>query len=196
MDPEEPKPKHICSLCGDKAEISKWNLLYTTGPSKFSLSDILNTLFEEERLPPSIGKPYFSKGFLCFVCKDFVRDLDRLQHQVVNVKKSIISKLKNSKQTKRKSRANLIEQVDDEQMEEKMEVEKIIQKRIVKVRKYEYLVKWKNYDRNEYNTWELADGLEGAKELIQKFDRDLEIKAKYEQNLNQDCGNNKKKTKE
>jgi hypothetical protein len=60
--------------------------------------------------------------------------------------------------------------------EENMEVEKIIQKRIVKVRKFEYLVKWKNYDRIEYNTWELADGLEGAEEIINKFEKDLEVK--------------------
>ena len=57
-----------------------------------------------------------------------------------------------------------------------MKVKKVIQKRVVKVRKFEYLVKWKNYDRMEYNTWELADGLEGAEEIIKKFEKDLEVK--------------------
>ena len=46
----------------------------------------------------------------------------------------------------------------------------------MKVRKFEYLVKCKNYDRIEYNTWELADGLEGADEIIKKIEKDLEVK--------------------
>ena len=37
-------------------------------------------------------------------------------------------------------------------------------------------IRWKNYDRIEYNTWELADGLEGAEEIIKKFEKDLEVK--------------------
>ena len=54
-----------------------------------------------------------------------------------------------------------------------MQVEKIIKKRIVKVLKYEYLVKWKNYEGVEYYTWELQEGLEGAEELIKNFDNDI-----------------------
>lgn len=57
-----------------------------------------------------------------------------------------------------------------------MQVEKIIKKRIVKVLKYEYLVKWKNYEGVEYYTWELQEGLEGAEELIKNFDNDLQMK--------------------
>ena len=132
-------------LCGNIADTSKWDLLFTTGPSKFSLSEILNTLFEEEQLPPSITKPYFSTGYLCQVCKDYVRDLDRLQHQVVGVKKSLISKLKNSKHTKKKAKdatsslvhANNIYDIESLQ-EKKGDL---------------FLVKWENYPEEE-NTWE------------------------------------------
>ena len=129
-------------------------------------------MLENEPLPPSISKPFFSKGFLCSICKDLVKDLDILQHQVVNVKKSIISKLR-GKKGRNEDVNDSITNIDDfmsEPFEEKMEVEKIIQKRVVKVRKFEYLVKWKNYDRPEYNTWELAEGLEGAEDLIKKFE--------------------------
>ena len=59
-------------------------------------------------------------------------------------------------------------QEDDE--EEAFEIEKILDKRVVKGKKNEYLIKWKNYDDPEDNTWEPADDLEVADELIQIFE--------------------------
>ena len=44
-------------------------------------------------------------------------------------------------------------------------------KRIVKGKKVEYLIKWKNYDAPEDNTWEPADALEVANELIEIFEK-------------------------
>ena len=41
----------------------------------------------------------------------------------------------------------------------------------------EYLVKWKNYDDPDDNTWEPADNLKEAKNVIDKFEKDLESKS-------------------
>ena len=132
-------------MCGNIAEISKWDLMYTTGPSKFSLSDILNTLFEEEHLPPSITKPYFSTGFLCKVCKDFVRDLDQLQHEIVSMKKSIISRLKKAKHPEKKKK---------EAMDSHPDARNVYNIESLKEKKgNNFLVKWENYPEEE-NTWE------------------------------------------
>ena len=42
----------------------------------------------------------------------------------------------------------------------------------------EYLIKWKNYDDSEDNTWEPADDLEVADELIQIFETETMVKKK------------------
>ena len=47
------------------------------------------------------------------------------------------------------------------------------------MRKYEYLVEWKNYEGHEYNTWEIEEGLSGASDLIKQFDLDLSLKKSY-----------------
>jgi len=62
-----------------------------------------------------------------------------------------------------------LEEADEE--EEAYEIEKIMDKRIVKGKKVEYLIKWKNYDAPEDNTWEPADALEVANELIEIFEK-------------------------
>ena len=41
---------------------------------------------------------------------------------------------------------------------------------MVKGKKIEYLIKWKNYDDPKDNTWEPADDMEVADELIQIFE--------------------------
>ena len=58
--------------------------------------------------------------------------------------------------------------------EEVYEVEKILQKR-KKGKKVEYLVKWKNYDGPDDNTWEPAQSLE-AVEIIEQFEKELQEK--------------------
>merc|ERR1711909_268371 len=46
--------------------------------------------------------------------------------------------------------------------DEEYEVEKILEKRVKKGGQIEYLVKWKNYDDPDDNTWEPADNLKEA----------------------------------
>ena len=65
--------------------------------------------------------------------------------------------------------------LDEEEEEEAFEVEKILEKRVIKGKKVEYLVKWKNYDGPDDNTWEPADMLEGAGDIIKMFEKELKI---------------------
>ena len=60
--------------------------------------------------------------------------------------------------------------------DEEYEVEKILEKRVKKGGQIEYLVKWKNYDDPDDNTWEPADNLKEAEDIIKKYERDLEAK--------------------
>ena len=55
--------------------------------------------------------------------------------------------------------------------DEEYEVEKIIDKRIKRGGQIEYLVKWKNYDNPDDNTWEPADNLKEAEEIIKKYEK-------------------------
>ena len=67
--------------------------------------------------------------------------------------------------------------------EESFEVEKILEKRVIKGKKVEYLIKWKNYDGPDDNTWEPADMLEEAGDIIKTFEKELKIE-KDESKLN------------
>ena len=53
--------------------------------------------------------------------------------------------------------------------EEEFEVEKIINKRMVRGEK-KFLVRWKGY-MAEKDTWESRENLENAKELVEEFER-------------------------
>ena len=53
--------------------------------------------------------------------------------------------------------------------EEEFEVEKIINKRMVRGRE-KFLVRWKGYTVEE-DTWESRENLENAKELVEEFER-------------------------
>ena len=55
--------------------------------------------------------------------------------------------------------------------DEEYEVEKVLDKRVKKGNSVEYLVKWKNYDDPDDNTWEPADNLREAKAAIEKFEK-------------------------
>merc|ERR1711864_22537 len=52
------------------------------------------------------------------------------------------------------------------------EVEKVLDKRTKKGGGVEYLVKWRNYEDPDDNTWETADNLEGAEDIVKKFEVD------------------------
>jgi len=60
--------------------------------------------------------------------------------------------------------------------DEEYEVEKILDKRQRKGG-MEYLVKWKNFDDPDDNTWEPSDNLADAEEKIKMFEKDLEAKS-------------------
>ena len=57
--------------------------------------------------------------------------------------------------------------------EEEFTVENILDKRVLKKGKIEYLIKWKNYNKSEDNTWEPSNNLGGYKELIEIFEKTL-----------------------
>ena len=60
--------------------------------------------------------------------------------------------------------------------EEKFEIEKILNKKMVKGKK-KFLVKWKGYTAKE-DTWESRENLENAKELVKEFEREYEEETK------------------
>ena len=60
--------------------------------------------------------------------------------------------------------------LQEDNEEDAFEIEMILDKRVIKGKKVEYLIKWKNFDDPEDNTWEPADDLEVADELIQIFE--------------------------
>ena len=59
--------------------------------------------------------------------------------------------------------------------EEDYEVEKFLEKKKSKKEKVTYLVKWKNFDDPADYTWEPSDNLEAAQDLVDKFEKDLEV---------------------
>jgi hypothetical protein len=98
-----------------------------TGASNLTFLDVLDKLFREEQMPAIAQNPYVSSGFLCTVCKDFVTALDQLQHEVVDVKNSIVSLYKKNEHIEEK---NTVEQ------EEKEKTEVIFQTMVVKCKKF------------------------------------------------------------
>ena len=60
--------------------------------------------------------------------------------------------------------------------DEEYEVERILDKRTTKGGFTEYLVKWRNYDDPEENTWEPLDNLGDAEKAIKAWEKDQEIK--------------------
>ena len=70
------------------------------------------------------------------------------------------------------SYSNVFSKVDDE---EDYEVEKILENKKSKKGKVTYLVKWKNFDDPADYTWEPLDNLEAAQDLVDKFEKDLEV---------------------
>merc|ERR1712130_804212 len=70
---------------------------------------------------------------------------------------------------------------EDDMDEEEFLVEEILNKRVGKKGKTEYLIKWKNYDSPDDNTWEPAHSLE-ADEIIEQFEKELKEKDENESN--------------
>ena len=70
--------------------------------------------------------------------------------------------------------------------DEEYEVEKVLDKR-VKKGQVEYLVKWKNYDDPDDNTWEPADNLKEAKPTIDKFEKVVQFIFHPKESFYQPC---------
>ena len=56
--------------------------------------------------------------------------------------------------------------------EDDIEVEKIIDRRITKRGKVEYLVKWKTFDDIVETTWEPASNLISVRDMIKQFEKE------------------------
>merc|ERR1712123_106168 len=178
---EEPS-SDCCLLCGAVSENpdEKWDLSSTTGSSKFTFSDVLNKMFKEAQLPPSVQKQDFSSGYLCQNCKDFVSELDQLQNQVIGVKQSILHSFKKSKRTEKKTPETVV----SEPPTKTENPEKILKKKTKKAPKEDvyiieslkekkgnnFLVKWENYTEEE-NTWEPRSSIPGF--ILKFYDMDL-----------------------
>jgi len=65
---------------------------------------------------------------------------------------------------------------DSQEEEEEYVVEKILDKKVGKGKKVEYLVKWKDWNNPEDNTWEPASSLDT--DIIKKFEKEIEDKEK------------------
>ena len=78
--------------------------------------------------------------------------------------------------------------LQEDNEEDAFEIEMILDKRVIKGKKVEYLIKWKNFDDPEDNTWEPADDLEVADELIQIFENLMAQDKKQKDDINL-CGN-------
>jgi len=178
-----------CLLCGNitKSSKTKWNLKATTGESKQTFSDVLNHLFDEAPQNGSIQD--FSEGFLCTICKDFVCNLDRLQHEVSGVKKVIFTTFKRKKtevvdSIPDNSKAKILPKKKQVDTSEDKPKEKIVKKQEKKSRKEEvynietlkekkgnnYLVKWENYPEEE-NTWEPRASIPSF--ILKFYEKDL-----------------------
>ena len=68
--------------------------------------------------------------------------------------------------------------------DEEYEVERILDKRMNKSGFTEYLVKWKNYEDPEENTWEPFDNLGDAEKAIKLYEREQEAKMTVNTNKN------------
>ena len=62
---------------------------------------------------------------------------------------------------------------DESEEEDDFEVDKILEKRVAKKGKVEYLVKWKTFDDILETTWEPAANLKSVKNLVDKFEKEL-----------------------
>jgi len=67
---------------------------------------------------------------------------------------------------------------EESEEDDDFDVEKIIEKRITKRGKVEYLVKWNNFDDIVETTWEPASGLRKFQNMIEEFEKELNIEKK------------------
>ena len=66
-----------------------------------------------------------------------------------------------------------ISQFDDDSDDDDFDIEKILDKRVTKKGKVEYLVKWNNFDDIVETTWEPETNLLKIKSMIDKFEKEF-----------------------
>ena len=167
-----------CCLCGaiPDTAATKWDLTSTTGASKFTFSNVLNKLFAESQLPPSVQKQDFSAGFLCQNCKEFVSELDQLQNQVIGAKKNIIHSFKKSKTTEKKKQETIVSEPPVSEKIAKKKTKKAPKEDVYIIESLRekkgnnFLVKWENYPEEE-NTWEPRAAIPGF--ILKVFIRNI-----------------------
>ena len=86
----------------------------TIGASSSTFSAVLDKLFKDEPLASAATNMDFSRGVLCPVCRYFVRTLDRLEKEMIDVKNLIFSLFKNE----------CIEVNNDENVEKESEIQR------------------------------------------------------------------------
>merc|ERR1719318_9846 len=107
---------------------------------------------------------------------------DRTWEPVDNLEgaeKLIVSFEKKQKQNERvessKKRTSKEVTIVDDLMDDDYEVERILDKK-GKGKKVEYLVKWKNFDKVEDQTWEPLENLTESSDIVEAFEKELEEK--------------------
>eukprot|EP00092_Neocalanus_flemingeri_P029705 GFUD01032252.1.p1 GENE.GFUD01032252.1~~GFUD01032252.1.p1 ORF type:complete len:727 (+),score=284.09 GFUD01032252.1:67-2247(+) len=100
-----------------------------------------------------------------FIVKYYEADLTRLG----NPAPSNLKEVEEAEDVEEVEEVKEVEEIE----EDEFVVEKILEKRIGKKGKTEYLIKWKNYDSEEDNTWEPVNNIDGYKSLVDAFEDDL-----------------------
>jgi len=116
-----------------------------------------------EKLTEHFVGPYKVKGIVSSNTIELELPKSIRIHPVVNVSRVQLYKPQVEEQKKTPPKPVIIEG------EEEFEVEKIINKRMVRG-KEKFLVRWKGYTAEE-DTWENRENLENAKELVEEFER-------------------------
>jgi len=117
-----------CFLCGTGIKTSgKCEITSKIGSSQHTFSEVLNKLFNKEKLPASLIEKDISKGFLCTSCTDLVGDLFRLQHELRGVKNDIVSTFKKAQKIE-KRKSQVIETIAEET---KVEADEPIKSKVI-----------------------------------------------------------------
>ena len=119
-----------------------------------------------EKLTEHFVGPYKIKGIVSSNAIELELPKSIKIHPVVNVRRVWPYKPQVERQKKILPKPVIIEE------EKEFEVEKILNKRIVRGKK-KFLVRWKGYMVEE-DTWENRENLRNTKELVEEFEREYE----------------------
>merc|ERR1711892_511816 len=149
----------------DKVEERTWEPLENLTESSEiveAFEKVLNTkatiILKEQETPPSL-----KHGLASVTPENSLGSTKRGRPKAIIVTPVKVDDKKNEKHKK------------DETIEELLddyEVEKILEKR-GKGKKLEYLVKWKNFEKEEDQTWEPMDNLAESREIVELFEKEL-----------------------